>query len=459
MTWLAPWAWLGLVALVVPLLVHLLSRHRARVQQFPTLRFLDAAVVTPTRRTRLNDLLLLAVRFGVLTAAVAALAQPLLRSSRGRSSRSTGARAVILDTSASMRRATSSGGTALDAARREARRAAREGATSIIVETSAPSREIAGANAWIGSQSGPRALVVVSDFQAGALDGRDLASIGSDIGVQLTRVAVTAGTGPVESHARVDGEERVARMTLMPDRTDVEWTARTSADSNRADDRVTLLTGAGERASAAAAKRAARTTVGPPTGRPDHLAAVVYPQFETRAALITGAMPLDAPWMADAVARVRHDAMLHAVTSSADLSRVQDASLAGPPFVVVARTDSGRPVVVAARGTVDGHARLIFFSMAGAGSLSSAALLAATSRALAETPAVSELDPSYVADSELKTWERPVGTGSPAVPEGSDASQGRWLWLLALVLLGVEALVRSRSAAPRTGEVISERLA
>src|ERR1043166_6684007 len=105
MIWLNPWAWAGLVALALPIAIHLLGRGHARVHKFPTLRFLEASRLLPTRRTRVRDLLLLAVRIGILAAAVAALAQPLLLTPGLKQSLDRGlGRAVILDTSASMSR-------------------------------------------------------------------------------------------------------------------------------------------------------------------------------------------------------------------------------------------------------------------------------------------------------------------------------------------------------------------
>src|SRR5471030_293944 len=80
MTFGSPWALLGLATLVVPVVIHLLGRHRARVQKFPSLRFLTPSRLMPTRRTRLNDVLILIVRLGIVAAAVIALAHPIFES-------------------------------------------------------------------------------------------------------------------------------------------------------------------------------------------------------------------------------------------------------------------------------------------------------------------------------------------------------------------------------------------
>src|SRR5262249_37655701 len=76
MRFLNPIAWLGLVALAAPVIAHLFARRPARVQPFPTLRFLPASALRPVRRDRLSDLPLLSLRCLLIGVAVAALAGP-----------------------------------------------------------------------------------------------------------------------------------------------------------------------------------------------------------------------------------------------------------------------------------------------------------------------------------------------------------------------------------------------
>src|SRR5262245_46833194 len=105
MTWLNPWAWLGLSAVARAVLLQLLARRQARPLPFPTLRFLGPARTVLARRDRLSDIALLAVRIGIVAFAVAALAQPHVQTSvRARDLDRTIARAVIVDSSASMAR-------------------------------------------------------------------------------------------------------------------------------------------------------------------------------------------------------------------------------------------------------------------------------------------------------------------------------------------------------------------
>src|SRR3954469_4516421 len=79
-----PLVLLGLLAVGVPVLIHLLSRHPAAVLRFPTLRFLPASRLMPTRRTRIDDLLLLLVRSLVIAFAALALARPYFQTASRR---------------------------------------------------------------------------------------------------------------------------------------------------------------------------------------------------------------------------------------------------------------------------------------------------------------------------------------------------------------------------------------
>src|SRR5688572_8642778 len=102
MIWQNGWAFAGLAALAIPILIHLLSRRNARVERFPTLRFLPVSRSAPVRRTRITDPLLMVVRALIVAAAVAALAQPLWPTAdRTASAARRVIRAIVIDTSAS----------------------------------------------------------------------------------------------------------------------------------------------------------------------------------------------------------------------------------------------------------------------------------------------------------------------------------------------------------------------
>src|SRR5690242_6105340 len=106
MVWLQPAAWLGLIALAAPLLIHLLVHRRAPALLFPTLRFIAPTRLASMRRHLLDDVPLLVIRGAVLAAATAALAGPLLVTPSRRAAWLTCvARATIVDDDAQIDRA------------------------------------------------------------------------------------------------------------------------------------------------------------------------------------------------------------------------------------------------------------------------------------------------------------------------------------------------------------------
>lgn len=92
----------GLGAVVLPVLVHLLFRRRARSVDLGTLRFLKVAVRQDTRRRRLKRLLLLALRTGCVVLLALLFARPYRAEFMGGGT--TGLTVVLLDRSASMGR-------------------------------------------------------------------------------------------------------------------------------------------------------------------------------------------------------------------------------------------------------------------------------------------------------------------------------------------------------------------
>lgn len=455
MIWRNPWAWVGLVTVALPVLIHLLSRGHARVQRFPTLRFLEASRLLPTRRTRLHDLLLLVVRAAVFAAAVAALAQPVLRTAnRTRALGRTLSRAIILDTSASMERATPTGGRALDSARGAARRLSGEAQGSTVIETRSPSRAIGAAVEWLNRQEGRGELVVLSDFQSGTLSALDLEGVPHAVGLRLVRLPVRDIAAPIEIIAHSSDGETVARTTLAPEGTSVEWSSRPAA-ARQADERVSVLSGPGEHAAADAALRAAATFAVRLPLDSAHAIAIVDPQFDQRASLLGSATTPRSRWTTDVVAHLRSDSMLIVASASAATAAVGVADTAGG--LIVARTAAGRPVVIAKQDSIQGRERLLLFSFANAGSLTSAALIAATNAARSTAPPLAELDPSTVSDAALSSWQRPPAAEAPNRTSGSTndgPSDGRWFWVAALLFLGLETWLR-RALPPRSTQELA----
>src|SRR2546430_156686 len=101
-TFLHPWALVGLAAAVIPALLHLLERRVPPEAEFPPLRYLSEAERQNARRLKLRHLLLLILRTALIVLIVLAAARPLFptQASAGSLHEPT-ALAVILDNSAS----------------------------------------------------------------------------------------------------------------------------------------------------------------------------------------------------------------------------------------------------------------------------------------------------------------------------------------------------------------------
>ena len=430
MIWQNPWAWAGLGFVVLPVLIHLLGRGQAPRRVFPTLRFLPPSRALPTRRRRIRDPLLLAARIGILVSAVMALAQPFfVTSARRRDSARGMARAIIVDTSASMRRGGDGAARPLDSARVVAAVLARESQTSLVIETGAPRRAVAGAIDWSARQRRRAEVVIVSDFQAGTLDAHDVAAVPRRIGLRLSRVPfVPVSNAPIAA------------------------TRDSGAGSS-----ILILAGIAERDGAAAAQRAAALLGVHAPIDSSHSVAIVYVGYERRAEMLVNARSLGSPWMSSLVARLRADSTLIVAASSEPVSVASSADTVGR--LVVTRTDSGRPAVVAVQGQFDGRDRLILLPFVNASSLTSAALIAATTRALSDATPVTELEPTVVSDDVLRSWQREPDAGATSVAGEDGASDGRWMWIITLALLGLETWLRRARREAVVANVVHDRAA
>src|SRR5688572_27266885 len=400
MTWMAPWALLGLLAVAAPVLVHWLARHQAKRLRFPTIQFLTRTSPVSVRRYRLRDKRLLVVRMAIIVAAVLALAQPVWV--RPGAPAAQPARAVVLDTSASLRRTLADGRVGADVARETATAAlsfendlrgptssqsrplrsfSNPDAPSVTIATDRVSEGVAQAAAWLAKQAPPRELVVVSDFQVGALVESDLDTVPEDADVRLVPIAVT---GPVPA------PPVPARGTLR------------------------VVVGQEQAARASAAEAAARELGGDLPQMASEPIAVVFPSAPNRAELQRVAQPLDTPELFGWVADIRQE-----------LERLGQTNELGGDFRKIA-------------------SELTIFTDVDPGSEQAAALMAAILRAAAP-PAlpIAEREPDTLAPATLEGWQRVATPSSSAIRVG-ERSDGRWFWLVALILFVVEAFMRRR---------------
>ena len=105
MSFLAPLFFVGLAALAIPVIVHLIQRERKDVIEFPSLMFIRQIPYQSVERRRIHNWLLLALRAAAMTMIIAAFTRPFFTEDPLEAAGATsGAREVVilLDRSASM---------------------------------------------------------------------------------------------------------------------------------------------------------------------------------------------------------------------------------------------------------------------------------------------------------------------------------------------------------------------
>ena len=104
MSFLAPLFFVGLAALAIPVVIHLIQRERKTVIEFPSLMFLRRIPYQSVRRRRVRHWWLLLMRAAAVAMIVAAFARPFFRQGAMASTSGGGARelVILLDQSASM---------------------------------------------------------------------------------------------------------------------------------------------------------------------------------------------------------------------------------------------------------------------------------------------------------------------------------------------------------------------
>ena len=210
MPFLAPLYLLGLLAVAVPLVVHLRRSRRTRRIVFSTTRFFDEQFMRSARRARLQDLLLMFMRMAVLALFALALAQPFVRFGalgvlsglyRGSDVRHV---VLVIDDSASMR-VISEHGTLLDRAKR--------GAVTVLDELLAERGDQVTVVLAGRRDGGPKSLFdpTTSDIPSvrDAIERIEPTDLGTDLGGAIDTALRLLGTGT--------GRETQAGALRQPD--------------------------------------------------------------------------------------------------------------------------------------------------------------------------------------------------------------------------------------------------
>ncbi len=436
MLWLQPAAWLGLVALAAPLLIHLLVHRRSEPFPFPTLRFLQPTRLASLRRHRIDDPALLLVRLAILAAAVAALAGPLLVTQARRASWNRRvARAIVVDPGEPGRDAR------IDIARRESAAAYR----STIIEADDAALGLRRAAEWLaGAPPARREILCVSPLAIGVVTASDVSAVPREIGLRFVRSGSlpqkrTIPGPPVlgwgGARAGPSGQNRT--VTLTGKQTSVRDAAATT--------RTVLPLEIAAPAAAQAIVDAALAAVlhervpAPAAGRAAHLLIADAPDA---ARIRTSAVAIHTPWIGDAVARIVADDDV--VRVAGQIAAAPDASLQRAPWQMLAAGSNGAPVAAAAQiGD-----RLLVASVAPPDNLLTPVLIRSVLRALADRTNVQAAEIVPIADAQLRAWERPAGPalapGARTRPDRVDDDR-RWLWGAVLCLIALEGWMRARA--------------
>ena len=397
--WLYPAALVGLLAIAGPVLVHLLRRERARRIVVPTVRFMRPGEQAAVRLRMPSDGWLLLLRATIVACVALAAARPLLLTDARRAQWSDRvARAVVVDASESARAGS-------DVA--QIATASAGASPSVRIDDTDLARGIGRAAAWL-AQAPParREIVIVSDFQRGALSDADVDTVPDEVGLRF--LPSPTARAPLEPSLSILDRNGVVAATAIPS---LESTAVTY---NRVPTPDGLeIMAAGEAESVATLRRVV-AAAGATAPSPDQPIVIRFPGADA-AASSEGA----ADWAVAAGARL-----------------LAAPEVAGVDLEVTA---AGNTLVVDANVEPD--------------SLEAALVVKAALDARDHRRRFDEAEPARIADARLAGWSRPAAPADPGAWRQTDESDGRWFWMLALALLGLEAVVRrpARQAA-RTEE-------
>jgi hypothetical protein len=402
--WLNPAAAAGLAAVALPLLIHLLLRQRARRIVVPSVRFILPSTESSVRLRTPSDVLLLAVRAGIVALAATALMQPLLVTAARRSTwASRVVRAIVVDTSESVDAA---------AVRAAADAEARDAFAVRRFESPDPAEAMALAVAWLkNSGPGRRELVVLSDFQLGAISSAQVDRVPQVIGMRMAKIAGTNPALPgLEAGKVIHGGARMAQHAELAG----NETAVTLIAAAAGFEGLEVLAGDQQ---PGAVERLVDTV-----GRAGAVAPATDEPIVVRFA---GAPPHDRPEQAFSPWARAASMRLLLAPGLQDLS--PRVSQRGGALVVDVDVD--------------------------ADSWRAAAVLQAALNARRDERAWQEREPLKVSDDELAAWTRSAPDPTSDAWKHGDQSDGRWFWFVALVLMGAEVGLRRSAPANRGAEV------
>jgi hypothetical protein len=456
--WLNPAAWIGLLAIAGPIVIHILVQRKAERLAFPSLRFLQQGRLASIRRHVLEDVPLLAIRAAIVVAAVAALAGPLIVTRTQR--QAWNARVV---------RATVVDGVAPAAIQPPA-------FLSQTFETPAVADAIPRAVAWLeNAPPARRELLIVGPLALGSVSADDLAVIPPGIGIRFgpsgglpaersiaggrvlgmerdpsalrepqgrpedTRGAAGSGSARALSKAeglsRADGSGSIVvqqQVTLKDIQTSVQETGAAAPEAFPVD--VICSIDARPIVDTAIAAARSQRVWAPAANRRGRLV-LLDPSIDPSAVADGG--PVTESWIADAVAAIARDRDLQAAGAQTPAG-LSDPRFSAMPWQPLLLTPVGRPVAVAAAS----RASLVLVSSAPPSSLVTPLLLRAMVNALGGPPDLRQAEVLPIPESQLRAWSRPPASVTAPPVDRVERDDRRGLWVLVIALLALETWVR-----------------
>ena len=417
--WLNPAALGALALLSGPLLVHLLLRHRARRVAFPSLRFLRASRTASVRFRSPSDVGLLAIRLAIVALAVAACAQPVvLTQGRIAAWDRRVARAILVDVSTSMAASAA-------AAARLAEDESQSAAFNVRIQERDLRTGLDKAAASLDTlPPARREIVVISDFQIGALHQADVKRVPGAVGLRLVQVGTRHSARDVAAFDRltVDGAISVD-ATLSEDGT------RRRPGTVRPSIRGLELLSETKDATAVAGLRGAVIESGTPAPSADQQVTIAF-----AGGALPRVRPIASGWMLDAVLRLQRDSELRSACEAGEAA----AAPPGDAWFTVCRDRLGRALVRAA-ASAD---RLVLHVAAAPSTFLAAAAVRGVLVARHGTTARPEDEVRRMSAAELSRLMRAPAPVSRESQLHSLPSDARWCWLAVLVLLAIESVAR-----------------
>jgi aerotolerance regulator-like protein len=471
--WLNPAAWIGLLAVAGPIVIHILVQRKAERLAFPSLRFLQEGRLASIRRHLLEDVPLLAMRTAIVAAAAAALAGPLIVSRTQRQAwNARVVRAIVVDEVT--RAASTFARTPLERATLD--KLQPPAFLSQTFETAAVSDAIPRAVAWLeNAPPARRELLIVGPLALGSVSADDLAVIPPGIGIRFEQSgglpaerAVAGGRVlglqrerrepsqrlPLEREgrqpsqhlpleradfSRAKGSEPIVvqqQVTLKDIHTSVQETDAAAPDPFPVD--VVCSTDARPIVDTAIAAARSQRVWAPAANR---RARLVLLDASIDPAAVADGGPVTESWIADAVASIARDRDLQTAGAQTPAG-LSDPRFSATPWQPLLLAADGRRLAVAGAS----RASLVVVSSATPSSLVTPLLLRAMANALGGPPDLRRAEVLPIPESQLQAWSRPPAPVAVPRVDRVERDDRRGLWILVLALLALETWVRRAKA-------------